>query len=612
MNLKEVSELRRRFRMDRNAISRIYGCFVNSSREIVSYIDESMGILPQDEAEKYLNLLKKALSGKLGKNLIDIIFSTEQVADSDEHRLLMALRDSQLKDGDIREEFYQKIINSLDLGDSNYLILLAHDTYDVPHKNKNDEMDADASDAVFSYVVCCVCPVKERKAELGFFPGDNEFHSCVGQIVAAPELGFVFPAFDDRAANIYNALFYSRKADEIHQEVIDSVFHTTAPMSAAEQKEAFQNALSEALGDACNMELVQSIHDRLRDQIEQYKESHDPEPLELSVSDAAEILRDNGVEEEKILAFRDNCFAQFGDGATLNPANLIDSSRFEVKTADATISLDPEHSYCVEGNLQAVLDEYAFTLGGGSDLELLRQMKSGFVDTASIQIETWESFLGHREKSRLRTHFAVGYFNAQVNEKTMQRTENIRSAFNSPFRPFVLATTSIGQEGLDFHNYCRKIMHWNLPSNPIDLEQREGRINRYLCHAIRQNLADSEFGAFPFEKSVWKETMDRATVALKQNHSDLIPYWCLPDDFPFKYKIERIVPMYPYSQDRCRYDHLMDVLSVYRLTLGQPRQEELFETIHKENWNMDELKKLYINLSPWNRAHHIGGTEHED
>ena len=271
MNLKEVSELRRRFRMDRNAISRIYGCFVNSSREIVSYVDESMGILPQDEAEKYLNLLKKALSGKLGKNLIDIIFSTEQVADSDEHRLLMALRDSQLKDSDIREEFYQKIINSLDLGDSNYLILLAHDSYDVPRKNKNDEMDADASDAVFSYVVCCVCPVKERKVELGFFPGDNEFHSCAGQIVAAPELGFLFPAFDDRAANIYNALFYSRKTDEIHQEVIDSVFHTTAPMSAAEQKEAFQNALSEALGDACNMELVQSIHDRLRDQIEQHK-----------------------------------------------------------------------------------------------------------------------------------------------------------------------------------------------------------------------------------------------------------------------------------------------------------------------------------------------------
>ena len=115
--------------------------------------------------------------------------------------------------------------------------------------------------------------------------------------------------------------------------------------------EAFQNALSDALGDACNMELVQSIHDRLRDQIEQHKESHDPEPLELSVSDAAEILRDNGVEEEKILAFCDSCTTQFGDGASLNPANLIDSSRFEVKTADATISVDPEHSYLVEARI---------------------------------------------------------------------------------------------------------------------------------------------------------------------------------------------------------------------------------------------------------------------
>lgn len=348
MNTKEISELRRRFRLDRNAISRIHGCFVNSSHEIVSYIDESMGILPQDEAEKYLNLLKKSLSGKLGKNLIDIVFSSEQVVDSDEHRLLMALRSTELKDSAVREAFYQKIINSLDLGDSNYLILLAHDAYDVPHKNKNDEIDAEASDSVFSYIVCCVCPVKERKVELGFFPGDNELHSCAGQIVAAPELGFLFPAFDDRAANIYNTLFYSRKPDEIHQEVIDSVFHTTAPMSAAEQKGAFQGALAETLGQACSMELVQSIHDRLREKIEQHKDSHEVEPLELPVSEISEILRDNSVGEDMIEAFQDNCAEHFGIGATLNPMNLIDSGRFEVKTAEATISLSPECSYLME------------------------------------------------------------------------------------------------------------------------------------------------------------------------------------------------------------------------------------------------------------------------
>ena len=178
MNQKEISELKRRFRPDKNAISRIYGCYVSNSKEVISYIDESMGMLPVEEAEKYLGLLKKTFSGSLGKNLIDIVFSTQQVADSDEHRLLMALRDSGLKDGEVRQEFYQKVINSLDMGDSNYLILLAHDAYDVPYRGKDDETQTDASDQVFSYIVCCICPVKDGKMELGYCPGENEFQTA--------------------------------------------------------------------------------------------------------------------------------------------------------------------------------------------------------------------------------------------------------------------------------------------------------------------------------------------------------------------------------------------------------------------------------------------------
>lgn len=256
--------------------------------------------------------------------------------------------------------------------------------------------------------------------------------------------------------------------------------------------------------------------------------------------------------------------------------------------------------YCAEGNLQAVLDEYAFVLGSSGE-DLLNSMKAAFADTATVQIETRESFVNGAQRSRLRTHFAVGYFNAQISDASVQRTENIRAAFNSPFRPFVLATTSIGQEGLDFHMYSRKIMHWNLPSNPIDLEQREGRINRYLCHAIRQNLANSVYGNYPFNKNVWEEIVDRAATGLKGACSDLIPYWCLPDDFPFTQKIERIVPMYPYSQDRYRYDKMIEVLSLYRLTLGQPRQEELFETLQKAHWDIGNTEELFINLSPFAR-----------
>ena len=349
MNQRELSELRRRFRADRSAISRIYGCYVNSSKEVISYIDASLGVMPQEEAEKYLGLLKKALSGTLGRNLIDIEFSTQQVRNSDEHRLLSALRDSGLKDGAVRQTFYQKVIESLDMDGSNYLILLAHDIYDVPYRGKDDETQADASDQVFSYIVCCVCPVKDSKVELGYFPGENEFHNyATGQIVAAPELGFLFPAFDDRAANIYNALFYSHKTDVLHQEFIDAVFHTEPPLSAGEQREAFETALSEALEDDCSMEVVQSVHEQLTQRIEQHKASKDPEPLALTAREVGGILSECGVAEERVDAFCQKCGEQFGDGAALSPGNLIDSKRFEIKTSHATITVDPEYSCFVE------------------------------------------------------------------------------------------------------------------------------------------------------------------------------------------------------------------------------------------------------------------------
>ncbi len=258
--------------------------------------------------------------------------------------------------------------------------------------------------------------------------------------------------------------------------------------------------------------------------------------------------------------------------------------------------------YCVEGNLQAVLDEYAFVLGEKGE-SLAAAIKEGVINTASIQIETKDTIRNKKEPNvRLRTHFAVGYYNAKISDQAVQRTESIRKAFNSPFRPFVLATTSIGQEGLDFHYYSRKIMHWNLPSNPIDLEQREGRINRYLCHAIRQNLAESKYGkrGFTEDEPIWDTILDNAS-ALKGEHSDLVPYWCLPENFPYTRRIERVVPMYPFSSDMARYERLKDILSVYRLTLGQPRQEELIDSIRNENLDTEELDKLYMDLSPWSR-----------
>ncbi len=368
MNQKEVSELRRRWRLEKSAVSRIYGCFVNSKREIVSDLDESLGTMPQEEAEKYLGLLKKALSGTLGKNLIDIVFSTQQVMDSEEHRLLTVLRSSGLKDAQARAAFYQKAIQGLDMGEDSYLLLLACDPYDVPRRGKDGEDRAGEGEEVFTYLLCCVCPVKQGRPELGYFPGDNEFHYTAGQVVSPPELGFLFPAFDGRAANIYNALFYSRKPDQIHQEFIDAVFHTEPPMSAAEQREAFQEALSQALEDSFTVEVVRSVHERLADQIGQHKESRSPEPLALTVGDIGGMLRDCGVDEARIGAFKANCEERFGAGAVLSPANLIDAGRFEVKTAQATLSVDPEQSYLVETR---IIDGRKYLLiPAGEDVEV--------------------------------------------------------------------------------------------------------------------------------------------------------------------------------------------------------------------------------------------------
>lgn len=267
-------------------------------------------------------------------------------------------------------------------------------------------------------------------------------------------------------------------------------------------------------------------------------------------------------------------------------------------------------TYCKQGNIQAMFDEYAHLITNSLDADnnLVDNLhytiaSSMDVRTTIYTIDTFNAFKaranGTKEKpTAIRSHFAVAFTKGDGKEKDADRKKSVRNSFNSPFRPFVLASTSIGQEGLDFHNYCRRIVHWNLPSNPIDLEQREGRINRFECLAIRQNIS-KRYGDIKFKENVWKEMFD---VAAKEenggNGSDLIPFWGLTkrDDMV---KIERIVPMYPFSRDELAYERLIKILSLYRLTLGQARQEELLEYIFQNCADVDEMKKLFINLSPY-------------
>ena len=244
--------------------------------------------------------------------------------------------------------------------------------------------------------------------------------------------------------------------------------------------------------------------------------------------------------------------------------------------------------YCAAGNLQAVLDEYVHTL---NDLEGLfaiddeaawgklteavsgaLSLRTGAPRVDEIQPTEGTVRIRHR---RLRNHFAMR-FGAQERDdgKTGAHEEKVRQAFNSPFWPFVLASTSVGQEGLDFHAYCHSVVHWNLPSNPVDLEQREGRIHRYKGHAVRKNVA-AEHGALVLaagSKNVWDALFEAALVQ-SSNGDGLVPYWLFP--LSGGAHIERHVPALPLSRDADQFSALKRSLAVYRMVFGQPRQDDL-------------------------------------
>lgn len=341
MNIKEVAEIRRHVRRDRSNMTAIYGCYVNSSKEIVSEFRSSTGMMSENEGDKYFGLLRKTLSGTIGKHLIDISFKTNQVMEGAEHKLLMNLRQSNLEDAELRMEFYRKVIETVAFDDG-YLILLGCDNYDVPFK-KEDAQET------FKFLLCAVCPVKLTKATLHYVPEEKLFHDGgIANAVSSPELGFLFPAFDGRATNIYNALYYTRSVKESREAFVDTIFHTPVPKPAYVQKKSFEAMLGNALGEECSMDVVQSVHEELAQRIELHKESKVPEPLLISKEDVTEVLTGCGISQEHIAKFSLDYDEEFGFEAPVHPKNIIDEKRFEVKTPDVAIKVAPDRLDLIE------------------------------------------------------------------------------------------------------------------------------------------------------------------------------------------------------------------------------------------------------------------------
>ena len=345
---KEIGEIRRHLRRERSNITQLFGCFVNDNKEIITEFRQSTGMMPENESDKYFAVLRKTLSGSIGRNLIDITFKTSQVADSPEHKLLMGLRESKCNDEELRMELYKKIIDTVVL-EGNYLILLCCDAYDVPFKSKDDFHQADHSEEVYTYILCTICPVKETKANLHYVPEEKLFHDgAMHQMVSAPALGFLFPAFDNRATNIYNALYYTRDVKAGQDALVEALFHAPIPQPAAQQKKTFEALLTTSLGEQCSMDVMQTVHEELCQRMELHKESKIPDPLLVSKEDVKEVLSTCGVNEENLAKFSVAYDEAFGFEAALHPRNIIDNKHFEIKTPDVVIKVDPARSDLIE------------------------------------------------------------------------------------------------------------------------------------------------------------------------------------------------------------------------------------------------------------------------
>lgn len=349
MNKKEVAEIRKLLTKERCCINRLCGCYVDADKNKVVEMKEAFLSIPEEEMYKYFDIFKKGLSGTIGKNLLNMEFPLEQEMGDGTQKFLMELRDSELKDEILLEQFYDKIIETY-YHPENYLILLVHGSYDIPAKTTDGiEMD-DASDYVYNFIQCCLCPVKLSKAGLCYNAEKNSIVDRIRDwIVDMPEQGFLFPAFNDRNTDIHSLLYYSKNAEELCVEITEQLLGCVQPIPAKQQKESFQMIIEDTLGDACDYEVVRNIHDNLNEMIEEQKDN--PQPLELDKADVKKLLVKSGAPEENMEAFDQQYDEMIGSRMTVMAGNITETRKFEVKTPDVTVKVSPERTDLVETRL---------------------------------------------------------------------------------------------------------------------------------------------------------------------------------------------------------------------------------------------------------------------
>lgn len=346
MNKKEVAEIKKQFTPNNCAITRICGCYVDGEKEKKTELKEAFLSLPEEEMFKYFDIFRKCLSGSIGKNLINMDFPLETESAGGTQEFLLRLRNSHLTDDALLEEFYDKVIEFYDYGE-NYLILLIHSVYDVPGKSTDGAEMFDASDEVYDYIMCAICPVKLSKPGLSYHAQENCFHERIRDwIVELPADGFLFPAFNDRGTDIHSLLYYSKNAKEYREAFTTLLLGCTPPLPAAVQKETFNLLVEETLGENCGYDVVKNIQENLHELVEQNADN--PEPVVLDKAEVKYLLAKSGVEEDALQDFDKRYEETAGEDQELLVSNIASTKKFEIKTAEISIQVSPEFADLIE------------------------------------------------------------------------------------------------------------------------------------------------------------------------------------------------------------------------------------------------------------------------
>lgn len=346
MNKKEVLEIRKQFTPANCAITRIAGCYVDHEKNKKMESKSAFLSLPEEEAFKYFDIFKKTLSGTMGKNMLNMEFPIDQEMPGGTQEFLMKLKASKLEDDMLLEEFYDKVIATYEYAE-NYYIILIHAMYDVPGGSSDNMEMFDASDEVYEYLVCSICPVSLSKAGLSYNAESNCIQDRIRDwVVDMPDKGFLFPAFNDRSTDIHGVLYYTKKSEDLQPELIEQLLGARMPMSANTQKETFQMLIEDTLGEDGDYETIRNIHDTLNDMIEEHKE--EPEPLQLDKTDVRKVFEKSGVSSEKMECFDQNYEETAGEKTSLLATNITETKKFQIETPDIVIKVNPERADLIE------------------------------------------------------------------------------------------------------------------------------------------------------------------------------------------------------------------------------------------------------------------------